>query len=397
MKITRSKKWILVVPGLATLSIVVAGLIWWSSHPLEQKNNINQPQIVVPEPKIISISSKVLFTGNSFWGRYTNDNAMKTTEPYKFPFARLSEFDRQKYDSWITGLECPTTKKGVAMTSAEMEATLTFNCDPAYLGEFAKWFDIVTLANNHTDNMGADGFLETQQSLGDNKIQYFGHYDPSELDEVCEVVSLPVKIHYDDKSEREGLLPVAMCGYHGVFKLPSAEAVALISKYAEKMPVIVFPHAGAEYKPVPDQIKTSLYRSFVDAGADMVVGDHPHWVQSTEVYNGKLIIYSMGNFMFDQQFNQEVTRSAAIDVEITSEGGSEQLEGWLELGDGCKKYHDDCFDRAEQKDLSRIQLNYKFNAIATSNKGYQAYPAPELQNSVEQRLGWQESMKALGQ
>ena len=238
---------------------------------------------------------------------------------------------------------------------------------PAYLGEFAKWFDIVTLANNHTDNMGADGFLETQQSLGDNKIQYFGHYDPSELDEVCEVVSLPVKIHYDDKSEREGLLPVAMCGYHGVFKLPSAEAVALISKYAEKMPVIVFPHAGAEYKPVPDQIKTSLYRSFVDAGADMVVGDHPHWVQSTEVYNGKLIIYSMGNFMFDQQFNQEVTRSAAIDVEITSEGGSEQLEGWLELGDGCKKYHDDCFDRAEQKDLSRIQLNYKFNAIATSN------------------------------
>ncbi len=66
----------------------------------------------VAEPHIVSIESKLLFTGNSFWGRYTNDEAKKTDDPYAFPFSRLHEFDRKSYDAWVTGLECPTTVDG---------------------------------------------------------------------------------------------------------------------------------------------------------------------------------------------------------------------------------------------------------------------------------------------
>jgi poly-gamma-glutamate synthesis protein (capsule biosynthesis protein) len=200
------------------------------------------------------------------------------------------------------------------MTSAEQEAALQFNCSPDYLPQVAKWFTAFTLANNHTDNQGFEGFTETRQQLENNKIQYFGHYDYRSVEDVCEVISLPVSIINDDESNAKGNLPVAMCAYHGVFGIPTVEAVAEMQKYTKYMPVIAMPHMGAEYKTAPDSIKTDFLRSLINSGADMVIGDHPHWIQTTESYKGHLIVYSMGNFMFDQQDTAEVVRSAGINV-----------------------------------------------------------------------------------
>lgn len=354
-----------------------------------------------PSPKPVAISSHIMVTGNSFWGRYTNDHALKSSNPHAWPFARLKEFNREKYDAWITGTECPITKKGTKMTSAQMEATLTFNCDPQYLPEFAKWFDIVTLANNHTDNMGEDGFAETQKHLSENNIQYIGHYDPYRTEDICEVVSLPVQVKKTDGNTAKAKLPVALCGYHYVFKIPHQDAVDKIKEYAKYMPVIALPHGGPEYKPAPDQIKTTLYRSLIDAGADMVLGDHPHWVQTTEAYKGKLIVYSMGNFMFDQQRELEVIRSAAIDINMKSDSSSEitadTLEKWLQLGEKCTSYKDSCLTEAKNEKLPRIPFKFNYDFIATNDKGYQTFPDPSLRAGIEQRLNWNKTMKQLGQ
>lgn len=400
LKLQQSRKWLIWLVAVVFLVILGAGGWWLFKHgmPVKEGPVVRKEQPAKDEVKPVSVESKVFFAGNSFWGRYTNDAAMKTEDPYEFPFARLKEFERDKYDAWVTGLECPTTQKGVKMTSAEMEATLTFNCDPGYLPEFAKWFDVVSLANNHTDNMGADGFKETQEALAKQKIQYFGHYDPDELDEICDVISLPVTVNNDDGSKTKGKLPVAMCGYHGVFKVPSAESVELISQYAKHMPVIVLPHSGAEYKPSADEIKQNSYHSMIDAGAEMIIGDHPHWIQNTEAYKGRLIAYSMGNFMFDQQFNQEVTRSAVITARMKSDDvDAKKLAKWLELGEKCSGYQDDCLEQASQMGLEKINLSYKFDFIPTNNKGLQVYPSPESRASVEQRLNWSATMKELGQ
>ena len=275
----------------------------------------------------------------------------------------------------------------------EMEATLSFNCDPNYLGEFAKWFDIVTLANNHTDNMGEEGFEETKAALDKRGIQYFGHYDPDKIDQQCSIVLLPVRITYDDNTKAKEKLPIAACGYHGVFKIPSKESIAEITRYSNYMPVIVFPHAGAEYKAGPDEIKTTMYRDMVDAGADMIIGDHPHWIQNTEVYNGKLIVYSMGNFMFDQQFNQEVTRSAAIKMSLLIK---DDLSAWITIAKQCQ-LNTNCLDKINEAKLKKYTPSYTFDFIPTSNKGYQTHPAPELKQTIQQRLNWNASMKKLGQ
>lgn len=387
------------------LAVVVVGLLAFGAYymvttaiePVELASN-SAVQTSTPA-EIVSIESKLLFTGNTFWGRYTNDAAQKTDDPYNFPFSRLSELERDSYDAWITGLECPVTQKAASMTSAEMAVALQFNCDPAYLANFAKWFDIVTLANNHTDNQGVDGFTETQERLADAGIQYFGHYDPEVLEDTCDVMSVPVRATWSDDSTTKELLPVAMCGYHGVFKIPSAASLAQVTEYSQYMPVIAMPHSGQEYVAEPDQIKTTMNRTLIDNGATMVLADHPHWVQSSEVYNGKLIVYSMGNFMFDQQDNSETTRGAAIQVSFADDtDDAASLKQWLELGKQCKAYKDDCLEQASAQGLKKLTLTYTFGVVATDTTGYATHRASsDVQAAVEQRLHWQQTMKELAQ
>lgn len=351
---------------------------------------------VVKPPAPTSLRSNSLFFGNAFWGRNINAWSQANELGYGYPFSRLNEFNRGDYDAWIAGLECPTVK-GLDLTVAEQEATLSFNCPPEYVPEAAKWFTAFTLANNHTDNQGAKGFEETKQHLDENGIQYFGHYDPTLTNEACEVIALPVTVSYDDNSTRHASLPVAMCGFHGVFQIPPEETIAQIEKYSPYMPVIVMPHMGVEYQPAPDQLKTSVYRSMIDYGADMVLGDHPHWVQTTESYKGHLIVYSMGNFMFDQQDTLEVTRSAAINVVIGVEGADEALLGrWLAISELCKQFHDNCLEKITTEKLAKLPFTYKFGVIATDDSNKITKPASSVvQQGVLQRLNWQTTMNQL--
>jgi poly-gamma-glutamate synthesis protein (capsule biosynthesis protein) len=334
--------------------------------------------------------------GNIFWGRYMNDWSMASPLKTAYPFSRLNEFRREDYNAWIAGLECPTVA-GVNMTSAEMEVALQFNCSPDYLSEATKWFTAVTLASNHTDNQGAEGFTETRIQLDKNNIQYFGHYDPRVLEDICEVISLPVTVTYDDQSVAAGKLPIAMCGYHGVFRIPLAESVAVMKQYSQYMPVIAMPHMGAEYQSTSDQLRTNFYHSLIDGGADMVLGDHPHWIQNTESYSGHLIAYSMGNFMFDQQGNTEVERSAAIQVVIkASKDDADLLGKWLMQGEKCSTFHDTCLVDVISQGLSKLDFTFQFGAIGTNDASKITKPATvEQMPAILQRLDWQSTMDQL--
>jgi hypothetical protein len=78
--------------------------------------------------------------------------------------------------------------------------------------------------------------------------------------------------------------------------------------------VIVYPHWGQEYtaKPNPDQVRVA--HALIDAGADMIIATHPHWVQGAEIYKGRLIAYSLGNFVFDQTWSTETEQGAALEL-----------------------------------------------------------------------------------
>jgi len=82
--------------------------------------------------------------------------------------------------------------------------------------------------------------------------------------------------------------------------------------------VIVFPHWGTEYKSKPFTAQQDLARMIVDAGADMVIGNHAHWAAAMEVYKGKPIWYALGNFIFDQTWSEPTMEG--ITLELTFSG-----------------------------------------------------------------------------
>jgi len=398
MKLQNHKRKGLLIVGVLLLCLALVGVIVWyfASSLYQETSKVQSETIAKTEPKPVSLTSNSLFTGNTFWGRNINKWSMNSDLKTAYPFSRLNEFHRDQYDAWITGLECPTVA-GFSQSIAQEEATLSFNCSPDYLPEAAKWFTAVSLANNHTDNRGADGFVETKQQLDKNGIQYFGNYNPEVLEDACDVISYPVAVNYDDGSIKKQSLPVALCGYHGVFKNPSQASLAQMEKYSKLMPVIAMPHSGAEYTATPDNIKMTSYRSMIDHGADMVLGDHSHWVQNTEAYNGKLIVYSMGNFIFDQQGSAELTRSGTIRVVMSSNVNSgELLNKWLALGEKCASYHDTCLQEADAQKLEKLSLNYSFGVVGTSSAEKITKPATATeQTAIEQRMTWASTMSQL--
>ena len=364
-----------------------------------KKSESQTPKAAVAEPAVPrSITSKILFAGDIYWGRSMYEWSQASPLGYAYPFSGLSGFQRGHYDAWVGNLECPTVP-GVTPTKQEERVLLKFNCDPAYLPEFAKWFDIVSLANNHTDNQnGVAGLDATRKELDKNKIQHFGHYDPEVLGEVCDVVSLPVTVELRDGSAKDGSLPAAFCGYHGVFRVPSTASLAVMQNYAKYMPVIAMPHMGVEYQARADSLRTNLFRKMIDNGADAVLAGHPHWVQNSESYNGKLIAYSLGNFIFDQQFEPDVMRGAVMTLELSlaKPGDDSQLAAWLELGSSCQAFADNCLEIAEKQNLKRLPFEFKWGMLASDSSGKLTKPADtDVSQAVANRLNWNQTATQL--
>ena len=136
----------------------------------------------------------------------------------------------------------------------------------------------------------------------------------------------------------------------------------------------------------------------IDNGADLVIGAHPHAVQSTEVYKGKLIAYSLGNFIFDQQGGKTVTRHAVLDVTIDFKNPeSENTKKWLELCKNCQKYKDDCLTQAQNLKLTKPEFNLKYDIIASENERKVTRKADlKIQEEILKLTNWAKTLQDLG-
>lgn len=388
-----------VAVAVAWLSGRVPGLDGWDNTGGISATSESPPSMRSPSraPVPVSLESRMMVVGDVFWGRYVNDWAMADPAGFAYPFQRLSDFDREAYDAWINDMECPITDNPKVASSVE-DDTLQFDCDPRYLTEASKWFDVMTLANNHTDNQGGlVGLEETRRHLDEHGIQYFGSFDPEDRAHLCDIIAMPARATMSDGSTRKVALPMAWCGFHGVFATPSDESLAVIKGYTDHFPVIAMPHSGQEYQPGPDEIKTTFYRTLIDNGADAVIGDHPHWVQASEAYKGRPIIYSLGNFIFDQQFNSEVTRSAVVTMEVsTAEADPAALQRWIDLAGQCTAYGDSCVAQAREQDLPKLPLTYHFTIDSSDNSGGLVKRGTAEQTAaVKERLAWAETVSGL--
>lgn len=319
-----------------------------------------------------TLESRVMFGGDVYWGRRMHDWSQQSQLKEAYPFSQLHTLNRDKYDAWVVNLECPAVP-GIKQPIGFVPQLWEFNCDTDYLDEAAKWFDIVSLGNNHIANQKREiGQDITRQTLDAHNIQHFGGLNPHKKDDVCSVVSVPARARIAGE-QKQVMLPMAMCGYHGVYYTITDSSITEIQKYAKYMPVISYPHMGREYQATADERRRGLYQKMIDNGADAVLGNHPHWVQPVEAYKGKPIFYSMGNFIFDQQFSPEVMRAVAVTAQFTISEGTvtnEQLQAWLDLAEVCKADNDDCLTQAEQRGLNKlpVKITYDVTTLDLSNQ-----------------------------
>ncbi|MBI5126555.1 MAG: AmmeMemoRadiSam system protein B [Candidatus Taylorbacteria bacterium] len=163
----------------------------------------------------------------------------------------------------------------------------------------------VSLANNHSGDFGGDGFRQTKNNLNERGIISFGS---SRND-----TSLSSTLLLNGKE-------VCLIGYHDLYTFdPTSVLAEITATRAQCSYIVVMPHWGVEYTHEPTERQKTLAHKFIDAGADLVIGAHPHVVQPVEIYKNKAIFYSLGNFMFDQDFSYATRQGLAVHIELGNE------------------------------------------------------------------------------
>jgi len=230
-------------------------------------------------------------------------------------------------DAVVGNLEGPVVVDPVYTPDTSLK--FNFGSEALDLLHYAK-INLVSLANNHTLDKGKDGLIQTKELLGKRKINYFGD---------------PISCGEENIYKADGIV---LLGLNKTFPVNcSQEQIITFVKNVRNENannfIIVFIHWGEEYKPTSNAIQKELAHSMIDSGADLIVGSHPHIVEEIEQYKGKLIFYSLGNFVFDQYFSKETQEGLAIGLEITHKNALIRL-----FPLGINKSQPYLFDNAER-------------------------------------------------
>ena len=182
--------------------------------------------------------------------------------------------------------------------------------------------DLVTLANNHALDFGTDALLDTVSALDQAGILHVGAGADSEAARQPAIVDVNgVRVGFIGASR---VIPVASwtAGASSPGMLTAYDPALLVQTIQETRPLcdylVVLIHWGVERAEMPVDHQTSLGRQCIDAGADLVVGSHPHVLQGIEYYRGKPIVYSLGNFIF----GSSIPRTALLEVSLTPQEAS---------------------------------------------------------------------------
>jgi hypothetical protein len=391
----KSKRW-LIVP----LLLIAAAAGFWLLRsgkapvnvPLISQNNDTKKEL-----QYESVNGKYLFSGTVVIARAVENEARQAdgSIDYNQPFSKFSSFNPEQYDAWEFDHECPMTTNNIPYR--QQVANTVFNCRPEFVPAMRRQFGtiVANIANNHTRDMGEEGYEETVRLLEEGGIQTLGNYSPRVKDDICEVVAWPVRLQKKDKTEVKGKLPIAFCAWHYFEYDPEPGEIEVMDRYVRVMPVFAFMQVGTEYQPRADDKQVRIAHRIIDRGPEFLIGNSPHWVQNTEVYKGKLIVYSTGNFIFDQ-LDYETNRGLSIAVTMTLPY-DENVAKWLEFGDQCRPRNDSCLEMAEEQGLEKIKPKLEYEAIGSSG-GYRQLTQranADLQRAIEERANWQQSMNQL--
>ena len=241
-------------------------------------------------PNSIPVSNQttIIFTGDIMLGRSVMGAALDNNDPF-YPFRKLNSF-LSSADITFSNLENPITENCKRHVGG-----FTF-CTTPEIAKGLKFagIDVVTLANNHSENYGKEGLEETKSQLTTLGIKSVGYGNLEKF----------------QKNE----IKFGFLGFNYTFNTTNlGNDLKVIKDSDSKVDIlIVGPHWGDEYKSIANNFQVKAAHSMIDSGADVVIGHHPHWVQNFEEINGKPVYYSLGNFIFDQMWSEETRRGLVM-------------------------------------------------------------------------------------
>jgi poly-gamma-glutamate capsule biosynthesis protein CapA/YwtB (metallophosphatase superfamily) len=224
----------------------------------------------------------LITTGDIIPARTVNYK-MTLYNDFTHPFKKTADF-LSAADLTLINLEapliknCPVTNEG-----------MIFCGNQRFLdGLLFAGIDVVNLANNHTLNWGIEEVKQTIDLLKQNNIASCG---------------FPVKQMAIE--EIKGI-KIGFLGWNLLETFNPDEILETIQKAKKEVDLLIISvHWGAEYTAYPADWQRELAQQMIENGADLIVGNHPHWIQPLEIYQDRLIIYAHGNFIFDQEWSLE--------------------------------------------------------------------------------------------
>ncbi|MFC1640898.1 CapA family protein [Patescibacteria group bacterium] len=246
------------------------------------------------------------------------DTFMKKYGGYDYPYEKVRSH-LQSADITFGNLETPLTPGRTILTE---EMSFRADVENAEALKDAG-FSILSLANNHTPNFGDQGLYDTFEYLTKAKIKYVGAGKESG------------EAHKPQYIKKNGYA-FAFLAYNDTDVVPSSygagssepgtalmdiETMETSVKKAKKDAdfVIVSMHSGTEYVQYPNTSQASFAEAAIDAGAELVIGHHPHVVQTVDKYKGKYIIYSLGNFIFDQAWSLNTQQGMTVKIRFDND------------------------------------------------------------------------------
>lgn len=217
-------------------------------------------------------------------------------------------------DLSLVNLETSISTRG----EKEKDKQFTFRADPKYLQVLQNCgIYMVSLANNHSLDFGVEALEDTFSSLNERDITYIGA--GRNMDEAAKATYVSknnLKLAFIGSSR---VIPVA--GWNAGSKKTGVATTydpAIINAEIKKAKavsdfVICYIHWGEEGKNMPVDHQKQLAHSYIDNGADVVIGSHPHVLQGIEYYKDKLIIYSLGNLIFTDMYKKTAIATVTFD------------------------------------------------------------------------------------
>ena len=220
-------------------------------------------------------------------------------------------------DIYMANQEFPFSDRGTPAPDKQF----TFRVPPERVSMMHELgIDIVTIANNHTLDYGTDALVDTCTTLENAGIPYVGagaNMDRAKQLETIEVRGRTIgflaasRVYPDTSWVANSKKPGMVSGYDPSILLKEIEAAGEYCDY-----LVVYMHWGIERDEKPQEYQRVLAKRYIDAGADLVIGSHPHVLQGIEYYKGKPIFYSLGNFVF----GQSIDKTVAVKVQVSSDG-----------------------------------------------------------------------------